>query len=170
MLQDTDFFDKLPEWSSVGDVQASIKWEESPSPDERYTVSVEFRFRSKLAGWAQFVIEPIFGTDAFNVLWLDIEFTEEWRDKRLYSLWLSKWIEIAPRYNIVQFIGPPRNKTAETIYKASGFEWKPTGLTLDLLGERAQQWKAYADGRTEQPAWRHALLAEAGLLGDAESF
>lgn len=169
MLQDTDFFDKLPEWSTFGDVHATVKWEESPSPDERYSVRVEWTFRSQYVGGADIVIEPVVGEDAYNVLWMNIEFSNEWQDKRLYSQYLLGWIANARRYKLKTMSGAPRDKKAEVIYRASGFEWTEyKGFALDLQGEKAQEWAAYAKGDTEQPKWRHALLAEHGLLSHAD--
>lgn len=167
MLQDTDFFNKLPEWSSFGDVRAHVEWEESPSPDERYTIKIEWRFRSEYVGRAQIIIEPI--EDEFQLVWVNIEFVDKWQGKGLYTEYLKAWIDHGPKYGVVAMVGPPLNKRAETIYRASGFEWTERGeFRLDLTSQKALEWRAYADG-AEQPKWRHAILADAGLLDDAEA-
>jgi hypothetical protein len=169
MLQDTDFFDKMEEWSSFGDVLATVKWEESPSPDERYRIDVDFRFRGDRIGFADVTLEPIFGIDQFNVVWRNIEFVPEWQNKNLYTQWLAQWIIHGPAYGITRMSGAPVDVKAEAIYMASGFEWTPRGFELDMTGQKANEWLAYAKGETEQPAWRHAILARRGLLGAADA-
>lgn len=169
MLQDTDFFDKLAEFSMFGDVHAEVQWEESPSPDERYSVRVEWRFRSEYVGKAEIVIEPVMGEDGFNVFWMNIEFASKWQDKGLYTQYLLGWIANARQYKLLTMGGAPRDKKAEVIYRASGFEWDAAkGFVLDLQGDKAKEWAEYAKGKTEQPKWRHALLAEHGLLSHAD--
>lgn len=169
MLQDTDFFKQFPGWSSIGDVHARVEWSESPTPDERYTVFTTWRFRSKIIGSSEIIIEPVLNTDEFRVLWINIEFVSEWRDKGLYSLLVQAYMDNMPAYGVTSFVGAPVDKTAEAIYKATGFEWEGFSFVLRLTGDRIKEWRAYKDGKTEQPKWRHAALAEAGLLDRSEA-
>lgn len=164
MLKDTDFFTELAKWSTLGDVHAQVEWREEVSPDERYVVEISWRYRSRLVGSSKIGIHPILNTDEFEVFWVNIEFTDEWRDKNLYSELVKAYMDHMPDYGITRFIGAPSDKTAEGIYKATGFEWTGTAFALDLKGEKVQEWRAFKDGKTEQPEWRHAVLAEHGLL------
>lgn len=132
MLQDTDLFDKLPELSNVGgDVHATVEWTESVSPDERYEVLVSWRFRGELVGAAKYVIEPVFGTEAFKLYWVHLEFKEEWQDKGLYST-LVKNYRLLPTYGINTIVASPSNKEAERRLASAGFGWVGPEFVLDL--------------------------------------
>jgi hypothetical protein len=169
MLQDTDFFDRLVDFATFGDVHAMVGWDEAPGPEERYHVLVEWRFRDEYVGKAELYITPVLDEDGYDVFWMNIEFAPKWQDKKLYTQFLLGWMTHARQFKLLSMSGAPRDKKAEAIYRASGFEWDQyKGFRLDLSSERAHEWRAYAQGNIEQPAWRHAILAEYGLLSHAE--
>lgn len=169
MLQGSPMFDKLDDWLSVSDVQATTTCAATPSPDERYSLDIVWRFRSKQIGHASVIIEPVFGTDEFRFLWVILEWVEDWQNKGLYSELVEALTDKLPAYGVTSFVAAPRDSTAEAILASAGFEWVDNSFKLDLEGERVKEWRAYRDGKTEQPAWRHAILASAGLLGDSET-
>lgn len=149
MLQDTDFFEKLPGWLAIGDVHVQIQWEESPGLDERYDVGLTYRFRGKAIGHANLIIAPVVGVDEYMINWGSLEFVEEWQDKGLFSQTLAAWVDNGPRYGVTSIMAGPRDKEVEAIFAASGFEWGPRGFVVDLEGEPVRKWrKALSDKST----------------------
>lgn len=132
MLQDTDLFDKLPELSNVGgDVHATVQWTESVSPDERYEITLIWRFRGKIVGDGWYVIEPIVNSDKFRLYWVNLRFIEEWQDKGLYTT-LVKNLRTLPAYGINTIAATPADKDAEARLASQGFRWIGHEFVLDL--------------------------------------
>jgi hypothetical protein len=133
MLQDTDFFDKLAQFSTVGeDVPVTIEWEESPSADERYSITMQWRFRKEKVGEAYYVIEPIFGTDELRLFWINLEFIEDWQDKGLYSTLVKNYKADLPRYGITEVVTVLGTKESERRLASQGFAWVGDQFVLDL--------------------------------------
>jgi hypothetical protein len=132
MLQDTDFFEKLEAWLTLGDVLPGVDWSESPSPDERYNVLVEWRFRGRVVGNAQFVIEPVFDSDHYRLFWIGLRFIEEWQQKGLYTEIVKSLSNPLPSYNVVEVVAAPWDKEAERRLASQGFEWRDNRFVLDL--------------------------------------
>ena len=168
MLKDTDLFDKLPELITFGDVLGTIEWTENAGP-ESYTVNMTWRFRSKRVGRASTTFSKLPPTDDYQVLWNVLEFSEDHQGKGLYSLLLKTLSEELPEYGIVKFAAAPLDKTAEGIFKASGWEWTDLGLTADLTSTRVRQWRSYKFGKGRHPKWRRDVLDEHGLSDDVEA-
>jgi hypothetical protein len=123
MLQDTDFFDKLAQWSTLGDVHAHVEWAESPSPDERYDVTVTWRYRSSKVGEGRYVIEPVVGTDEYRLFWTSLAFIDEWQAKGLYTELVKLYASYMPAYHIAGVATVPWDKEAERRLASQGFEW-----------------------------------------------
>jgi hypothetical protein len=133
MLQDTDFFDKLPELSNVGgDVHAEVEWSESPSPDERYQIKMRWTFRGKTVGGASYVIEPILGTDEFRLYWITLEFVDDWQNKGLYKTLVRNYAGVVNEYGITEIIAQPLDMEAERRLASMGFAWRGNFFSLDL--------------------------------------
>ncbi len=131
MLQDTDLFTQLEKWLTIGDVLPTVKWEEAPSPDERYTVGVTWKFRSERVGEATFIIEPVFGTDDFRLFWLHLAFKDDWQNKGLYSTIVEQMSKPLLRYGIIETVANPTDKEAERRLASQGFAWVGNAFTLD---------------------------------------
>lgn len=133
MLQDTDLFDKLLELSNVGgDVHAELTWSESVSPDERYDVSILWRYRSDTVGLANYVIEPVLNTDGeYRLYWIALQFNDDWQDKGLYTTLVNQY-RVLPQYGIKTIAATPWTKEAETRLASQGFEWVDHEFILDL--------------------------------------
>lgn len=123
MLQDTDFFEKLEVKSSLGDVLAHVEWSESVSPDERYDVHIDWRFRGKLVGNGNYVIEPVVGTDKFRLYWIALQFAPEWQAKGLYTELVKLYANFMPIYDIAGVAATPWDKDAERRLASQGFAW-----------------------------------------------
>jgi RimJ/RimL family protein N-acetyltransferase len=132
MLLDTDLFDNLAEWVTMGDVHATVNWYETPSQDERYTIRIDWRYQSKIVGYANIIIEPIFGTDEFRLLWEDLRWVEDWQGKGLYTELVQTMFAHMPRYGIVEIVAAPADPQAERILASRGFEWCDYKFALDL--------------------------------------
>ena len=173
MLQDTGLFDKFPEWLTFGDLVPTYEWSESPSEDERYTINAAWRFRDEVVGHIQAFIYPtvknglVGDPDTYTIMWAQFMLREGWQRKSIYTTLLKTLMDELPKYGVTEFAASPLNRTAEGIFRLSGFEWQPKGLTLDLEGKRLQQWRKYADGGYH-PAWRRDTLDEFGSVDDVE--
>jgi hypothetical protein len=129
---DLELFDKLPEWLTIGDVLAYVEWSESPTPDERYDVKVEWKFRGEPVGEASIIIEPIFETDEFRFFWRGLRFIDEWQKKGLYSEIVKQLPPKALKYGIVETVAAPWDKEAERRLASQGFEWRGFEFVLDF--------------------------------------
>lgn len=132
MLQDTDMFDKLEGWLTMGDVLPTVDWHESVSPDERYEVNVLWRFRNARVGEAQFFIEPILNSDEYRIYWVNLRFIEEWQNKGLYADIVGQLPAGMLPYGVVEVYATPWDKEAERRLAAEGFEWRGTEFVLDF--------------------------------------
>jgi hypothetical protein len=133
MLQDTDFFTQLERWSTLGDVLPSVHWVESVSPDERYEIAIEWKFRSKTVGTAYFIIEPIIEDPGhFRLYWVSLQFTEDWQAKGLYTTIVNSFSPNMLRYGVIECVATPTDKIAEARLAAGGFEWRGQSFVLDF--------------------------------------
>lgn len=133
MLQDTDFFTRLEEWCTLGDVLPKVAWFESVSPDERYEVLIEWRFRGKSVGTGQFIIEPIIEQPGkFRLYWISLQFVEEWQAKGLYTTIVNVFASNMMRYGVIEVVATPTDKIAEQRLAAGGFEWRGHSFVLDF--------------------------------------
>jgi RimJ/RimL family protein N-acetyltransferase len=131
-MLDTGLFDNFAEWVTMGDVQATVDWHETPSMDERYTIRIDWRYASKIVGYANIIIEPIFGTDEFRLLWEDLRWVEDWQRKGLYTELVQTMLAHLPRYGIMEIVAAPASPDAERILASRGFKWVAHNFTLDL--------------------------------------
>lgn len=134
MLQDSDFFERLEGWMNIGeDVRVILKWEESPSPDERYAVNIEWRYQGEQLGLANYVIEPILGTDELRVVWINLNFAERFQRQGFYTTLINACIDNMPRYGVTEIQTAPLNKDAETALASRGFKWRNNVFVADLV-------------------------------------
>lgn len=133
MLQDTDFFTKLEQWSTLGDVLPEVVWVESASPDERYEVAILWRFRGQAVGKASFVIEPILGSDDFRLFWIDLQFASDWQGKGLFTTIVETYATHMLSYGVVETVATPMDHEAERRLATQGFEWRGPQFVLDFL-------------------------------------
>lgn len=114
-----------------GDVHASLTWSESVSPDERYDVLIEWRFRGDLVGSGHYVIEPVLNTDDYRLYWIALSFIDDWQDKGLYTTLVGRYRMLA-QYGIKTISATPLDKEAERRLASQGFEWVEHEFVLDL--------------------------------------
>lgn len=131
-MLDTELFDNLAEWVSMGDVIAQVNWSTKPAQDERYTIRIDWRYQSKIVGYANITIEPIFGTDEFRLLWEDLQWVEDWQRKGLYTELVERMFVHMPRYGIAEIVAAPADAQAEQVLASRGFKWANHNFTLDL--------------------------------------
>jgi hypothetical protein len=132
MLQDTDFFTNLETPLTIGDVLPTVVWSESVSPDERYLVTIVWRFRGDKVGEGTFVIEPILDSEQFRVYWVHLGFIEDWQAKGLYSTIVEQLSPYLYSHGIVEVWATPWNKEAEGVLASRGFAWRGPEFVLIL--------------------------------------
>lgn len=143
MLQDSDFFDKLPEWMNIGeDVRIDLRWEESPSPDERYAVSATWQYQGEQIGDAQYVIEPIFGTDEFRLWWVSLRFDEAHQRQGYYTRLMDTFVTHMPVYGITEIVAVPWDKDSEKALASRGFKWRGNVFVADLVAPHQRRANA----------------------------
>lgn len=131
-MLDTALFDNLAEWVTMGDVSATVDWYETPSADERYTIRIDWRYQSKVVGYANIIIEPIFGSDEFRLLWEDLRWVADWQGKGLYTELVQTMFAHMPSYGIMEIVAAPVDPQAERILASRGFAWTDNMFKLDL--------------------------------------
>lgn len=130
MLKDTDFFDKLEQWVTIGDVLPTVTWQEAVGPDERYEVHIVWKFRDKQVGIADIIIEPLLD-DTFRFYWVYLSFADEWQNKGLYSTLIEQLPPNLLKYGIVEIVATPQDKEAERRLASKGFQWRGPLFVLD---------------------------------------
>jgi hypothetical protein len=137
MLHDTDFFDKLPEWTTLGgDVAVTVEWEEAAGPDERYDIALTWHYKRQRLGDARFSIEQRFDPDTqqpfYRVFWQHLEFADNFQDKGFYATLMAGVRANLPRYGISEVQAAPLSKEAERRLITQGFEWRGHEFVVDL--------------------------------------
>lgn len=127
-----DLFKHLEEWTSIGDVLATVTWREIPGPDERYDVDIVWRFRGDKIGTGHYVILPVFGTDEHRLYWDGLVFVPEWQGKDLYTNLVKSYAERMQPYGIVGVVAAPQDTEAERRLASQGFVWDGTEFVLDF--------------------------------------
>ena len=132
-MLDHDLFKHLEEWSSLGDVLATVTWEELPSPDERYSVTLEWRFRSEHVGNGHFIIHPVeLDEKHMRLYWDGLVFTDEWQGKGIYSNLVKQYAPRMLPYGVIGVVTTPWNAEAESRLASQGFEWVGHEFVLDF--------------------------------------
>jgi hypothetical protein len=131
-MLDLSLFDHLEDWCTLGDYHAQATWDESPTPDVRYNVRVDWRFRGKLVGYGDFVIEPIPNVtdERYRIYWFGLQFADDAQQQGIYSNLVDKFTIGMPKYNVHQVIATPTSKEAERRLSARGFAWDGTDFVL----------------------------------------
>lgn len=131
-MLDPAFFDGLNEWSTLGDALATSTWSESVSPDERYDVTITWKYRGHEMGKAELTVEPILDTDKYRLFWKGLTLDPEWQNQGVYTNLVDRFATSMPRFGVVEVIATPWDKEAERRLASRGFKWRGNVFVLDF--------------------------------------